>query len=290
MVGNSLARLDASRSGIKPTNKVKDLFMTDMPTPKELLSFAHQLADAASRVSLPLFRNLPLVENKNARGFDPVTEADRNAEAAIRGLIETHYPAHGILGEEFGTKQGKDWQWVLDPIDGTRAFISGMPTWGTLIGLNNGKTVPLGIMDQPFTGERYFATVGDGAFLRHDGQDTKIICRACEGLDTAILATTTPQLFVGTDEEAVWHKLSAAVQLTRYGGDCYNYALLASGHIDLVVEQVLQPYDIQALIPIVEEAGGIITDWQGGNIMQGGQVIAAGDKGVHRAALDILNG
>ncbi|MBL71157.1 MAG: histidinol-phosphatase [Rhodobiaceae bacterium] len=264
--------------------------MTDAPTLKELLSFAHQLADAAARVSLPLFRNLPSVENKIELGFDPVTEADRNAEAAIRGLIETHYPAHGIHGEEFGVKHGNEWQWVLDPIDGTRAFISGMPTWGTLIAMNNGKIVPLGIMDQPFSGERYFATAGDGAFLRHDGQDTKITCRACDRLDKAILATTTPQLFVGTDEEAVWQRLSDAVQLTRYGGDCYNYALLASGHIDLVVEQVLQPYDIQALIPIVEEAGGIITDWQGGNVMQGGQIIATGDKAVHQAALDILNG
>ena len=126
--------------------------------------------------------------------------------------------------------------------------------------------------------------------MRHDGQDTKITCRACDGLDTAVLATTTPQLFVGTNEEAVWHRLCGAVQMTRYGGDCYNYALLASGHIDLVVEQVLEPYDIQALIPIVEEAGGIITDWQGGNAMQGGQVIAAGDQAVHQAALDILNG
>ncbi|CAI8217088.1 MAG: Histidinol-phosphatase [Alphaproteobacteria bacterium] len=264
--------------------------MTDTPTPKELLSFAHQLADAAARVSLPLFRNVPKIDNKITRGFDPVTEADRNAEAAIRGLIETHYPTHGICGEEFGVKKGEKWQWVLDPIDGTRAFISGIPTWGTLIALNDGKTVSLGIMDQPFTGERYFATAGNGAFLRHDGRDTKLTCRACDALDKAILATTSPTQFVGTAQEAVWDNLSSTVQLTRYGGDCYNYALLAGGHIDLVVEQVLQPYDIQALIPIVEEAGGIITDWQGGNVMQGGQVIAAGDKAAHQAAMDILNG
>lgn len=264
--------------------------MTDTPTPKELLSFAHQLADAAARVSLPLFRNVPKIDNKITRGFDPVTEADRNAEAAMRGLIETHYSTHGICGEEFGVKKGEKWQWVLDPIDGTRAFISGIPTWGTLIALNDGKTVPLGIMDQPFTGERYFATAGDGTFLRHEGHDIKLACRACDALDKAILATTSPTQFVGTAQEAVWDNLSSTVQLTRYGGDCYNYALLAGGHIDLVVEQVLQPYDIQALIPIVEEAGGIITDWQGGNVMQGGQVIAAGDKAAHQAAMDILNG
>lgn len=264
--------------------------MTDTPTPKELLSFAHQLADAAARVTLPLFRNGAKVDNKMDGGFDPVTEADRNAEAAIRGLIETHYPTHGICGEEFGIKNGDEWQWVLDPIDGTRAFISGLPTWGTLIALNDSKTMTLGIMDQPFTGERYFAAVGEGAFLRHNGRDIKLACRACQALDKTILATTSPTQFVGTAQEAVWHKLSNTVQLTRYGGDCYSYALLAGGHIDLVVEQVLQPYDIQALIPIVEEAGGIITDWQGGNVMAGGQVIAAGDKAVHQAAMAILNG
>jgi myo-inositol-1(or 4)-monophosphatase len=264
--------------------------MTDTPTPKELLSFAHQLADAAARVTLPLFRNVPHVDNKMDGGFDPVTEADRNAEAAIRGLIETHYPAHGICGEEFGIKQGDDWQWVLDPIDGTRAFIAGIPSWGTLIALNNGDAMKLGMMDQPFTGERYFAAAGEGAFLRHNGQDTKLSCRACAALDSAILATTTPQLFEGTEQQGVWQILSETAQLTRYGGDCYNYALVASGHIDLVVEQILQPYDIQALIPIVEEAGGIITDWQGGSAMHGGQVIAAGDKAIHQAALEILNG
>ncbi len=274
----------------KAISERKDLSMTDALTLKELLSFAHQLADAAASVSLPLFRNLSSFENKIERGFDPVTEADRNAEAAIRGLIETHYPSHGIHGEEFGVKHGNEWQWVLDPIDGTRAFISGMPTWGTLIAMNNGKIVPLGIMDQPFSGERYFATVGEGAFLRYDGQDTKLTCRACDRLDKAILATTAPSLFDGTAQEGVWQRLSGAVQLTRYGGDCYNYALLAGGHVDLVVEQVLQPYDIQALIPIVEEAGGVITDWQGGNVMHGGQVIAAGDEALHQAALDILNG
>lgn len=264
--------------------------MTDTPDFKTLLAFAHDLADAAARVTLPLFRNLPDIDNKATDGFDPVTQADRNAEAAIRNLLETHYPSHAICGEEFGTKDGDDFEWVLDPIDGTRAFISGIPTWGTLIAANDKSKVRLGIMDQPFTGERYFAAGGLGAFLRFDGADKKLSCRACNTLDEAILATTSPQLFDKTPQQDVWNTLSDAVQLTRYGGDCYNYALLAGGHIDLVVEQVLQPYDIQALIPIVEEAGGIVTDWQGGDAMKGGQIIAAGDARLHKAAMDILNG
>ena len=257
---------------------------------KDLLAFSHRLADAAGAVSLPLFRNLDAVDNKLSADFDPVTEADRNAEAAIRALIDTHYPDHAILGEEHGEKSGGPEQWVLDPIDGTRAFISGIPTWGTLIAMNDGTAVRLGMMDQPFTSERYYAASGQGAYLRHADSVQPISTRPCDDLQTATLATTTPQLFTDTPQEAVWHDLSARVQLTRYGGDCYNYALLASGHIDLVVEQILQPYDIQALIPIVEEAGGIITDWQGGNAMHGGQIIAAGDAAVHKAAMEILNG
>lgn len=256
---------------------------------KNLLAFAHQLADAAAAVTLPLFRNLPEIDNKLSGGFDPVTIADREAETAIRDLIDSHYPAHAILGEEHGEKSGGPEQWVLDPIDGTRAFISGIPSWGTLIAMNEGDKVTIGMMDQPFTKERYYASHAHGAYLRHGDNIIALTTRACASLDQAILATTTPVLFDNTPQEAVWQKLSHAVQLTRYGGDCYNYALLAAGHIDLVVEQSLQPYDIQALIPIVEEAGGVITDWQGNSAMQGGQVIAAGDKAMHAAAMEILS-
>ncbi len=263
--------------------------MAEQEQLKHLLAFAHQLADAAAAVTLPLFRNLPDVTNKLSDGFDPVTAADRDAEAAIRALIDTHYPQHAILGEEHGEKAGGPNQWVLDPIDGTRAFISGIPSWGTLIAMNDGAAVTLGMMDQPFTKERYYASHGHGAYLRHDNAVTQISTRACASLDDAVLATTTPVLFDNTPQEAVWKRLAETVKLTRYGGDCYNYALLAAGHIDLVVEQTLQPYDIQALIPIVEEAGGILTDWQGNSAMHGGQAIAAGDKAVHEAAMEILN-
>ena len=268
--------------------------MTDAPELKELLAFAHQLADAAARATLPLFRNTPDIENKLADGFDPVTAADRDAETAIRALIEAHYPTHAITGEEFddkrGDEAGTEFEWVLDPIDGTRAYISGMPTWGTLIGLNQIDRPVLGIMDQPFTGERYFATAGYGAFLRQGTGTTEMKTRACGDIKDAVLATTTPELFIGTPAEKKWHDIAAAAKLTRYGGDCYNYALVALGQIDAVVEQGLKDVDIQALIPIVEEAGGIITDWQGGAAHKGGTAIACGDRAVHAQLMDMLNG
>lgn len=262
--------------------------MIDQPDLKELLSFAHQLADAAARQTLPLFRNLDAVDNKQAGGFDPVTEADRSAEAAMRALIESHHPSHAITGEEFDTKTGTDFEWVLDPIDGTRAFISGIPTWGTLIGLNQDGAPVLSVMDQPFTGERFFAKRDGGSFLCLHETTQAIKTRACTGLANAILATTSPDLFTGTPAEEKWLAVNAAAKLTRYGGDCYNYALLALGQLDAVVEQGLKDVDIQPLITLVEEAGGIVTDWQGGPAHQGGTVIACGDAAVHTQLLALL--
>ncbi len=264
--------------------------MTDAVNLEELSNFAAQLADAASRETLPLFRNLAAVDNKLTDGFDPVTEADRAAEAAMRKLIEAHYPDHAISGEEFDDKAGGALEWVLDPIDGTRAFMSGIPTWGTLIGLNHKDTPVLSIMEQPFTGERYHAVQGGGSFLTHGGQTKTIKARDCDSLEDAVLATTTPEMFADTPAEAKWHALATTAKLTRYGGDCYNYALLALGQIDAVVEQGLKNVDIQPLITLIEEAGGIVTDWQGGPAHQGGTAVACGDAQLHAALLDKLNG
>lgn len=255
----------------------------------ELAAFAEQLADAAAQVTLPFFRNPVAVENKLTDGFDPVTEADRNAEKAIRQLIETQYPSHAISGEEFDDKTGDDFEWVIDPIDGTRAFISGMPTWGTLIGLNYNQTPILGIMDQPFTGERYMAADGLGATLIHSGKRQNLTTRPCAKIEDAILATTTPDLFADTRGHDAWARVSRRVKLTRYGGDCYNYALLASGQIDVVMEQGLKNVDIQPLIAIIEQAGGIITDWQGGPAHNGGTAISCGDRQLHTKLLALLN-
>ncbi|MFP5077185.1 histidinol-phosphatase [Rhizobium sp. YIM 134829] len=250
-------------------------------------AFFDRLADAAAAQTLPRFRTGTSVVNKEAGGFDPVTEGDRAAEAAIRALIEAEFPEHGILGEEYGTVGAdREFVWVIDPIDGTRAFISGLPVWGTLIGLyRNGRSI-MGIMDQPFTGERFFAD-GAAAFYSGPGGPLTLATRDCGGLAQATLFTTSPHLYTGALKsrfEAVQDK----VKLARYGCDCYAFALLAAGHIDLVIECGLKPYDIGALIPLIEQAGGVVSDWTGGRAEMGGEVLAAATPTLHAEALAIL--
>lgn len=252
------------------------------------LSFLDELADLAAAETLPRFRTGASVVNKHSSGFDPVTEADRAAEAAIREAIEAAWPDHGILGEEHGsTGTDRELVWVIDPIDGTRAFISGLPVWGTLIGLyDNGRAV-MGVMDQPFTGERFVAGP-EGAFYSRSGSaQSALRVRDCEALEHATLFTTAPELYVG-EAAARFENLRQSVRLTRFGCDCYAFALLAAGHIDIVMESGLQPYDIAALIPIIEQAGGIVTTWDGDRPEGGGDIIACGSRHVHDAARAIL--
>ncbi|MGO4620918.1 histidinol-phosphatase [Ensifer sp. 2TAB8] len=252
-------------------------------------AFFDRLAEAAKAETLPRFRIGTSVVNKLEGGFDPVTEADQSAEAAIRALIETHFPEHGILGEEHGNVGlDREYVWVIDPIDGTRAFISGLPVWGTLIGLyRNGEAV-MGLMDQPFTGERYFAD-GAKSVYRGPGGEQVLSTRACKSLSDAVLFTTSPHLYTGAFKTR-YDALQSKVRLFRYGCDCYAFALLASGHVDLVIECGLKPYDVGGLIPLIEQAGGIITNWQGGPAEMGGEVIAAGNAELHAQALEILKG
>ena len=250
-------------------------------------AFFDLLADAARKETLPRFRVGADVVDKGATGFDPVTEGDRAAEAAIRALIEARFPDHGILGEEHGSVGlDREHVWVIDPIDGTRAFISGVPVWGTLIGLyRNGKAV-MGLVDQPFTGERYFA---DGTASRYSGPEGNrvLATRACERLSDAVLFSTSPHMFTGRGRER-YESVQEKVRLFRYGCDCYAYALLAAGHIDLVVETDLKPYDVGGLIPVIEQAGGIITTWDGGSPEMGGDIIAAGSRAVYEEAMALL--
>lgn len=258
---------------------------------KTLLDFAHLLADEAGRVILPKFRRRIHVDNKlGEHGFDPVTAADRDAERVIARLIKENFPDHGIVGEEFGTTNpDARYRWIIDPIDGTRSFIIGAPTWGTLIGLLDGDRAVLGLMDQPFTGERYWSTPR-GAYLRLRGKKaSKIKTRACR-LDEAVLSTTHPDLFAAGEEVLRFASIKAKVRMTRFGGDCYGYCLLASGFVDLIVEAGLNPYDIVALVPIVEAAGGRVTTWSGGSPYAGGRIVAAGDPKLHAEALELLSG
>ncbi|PHS24565.1 MAG: histidinol-phosphatase [Robiginitomaculum sp.] len=253
--------------------------------------FSFALADAAKVVTLAHFDTPIGVEVKpdHPSGYDPVTIADRGAERAIRDLLDGHYPEHGIRGEEYGVKDtNSDFNWVLDPIDGTRAYISALPVWGTLIALTRNIRPVLGIMDQPVTGERFFG-LGDEAWLYKGGQkQRRLKTRPCKDLRTATLCTTDPHLFT-KKERPVFEILRKKTRLQRYGLDCYGYAALARGGVDLVMESGLQDYDIAALIPIVEGAGGMVTNWSGGTAWQGGQVLATGDPRVHEEALALLS-
>jgi myo-inositol-1(or 4)-monophosphatase len=260
------------------------------PAFQALLATAHGLADKAGAVILPHFRTGGAVDHKGGDLFDPVTAADREAEAAIRAGLAEAYPAHGILGEEFEPLNPEaEYCWVIDPIDGTRSFILGLPLWGTLIGLTRAGAPVLGLMDQPFTGERFWS--GEAQALFHHGGATKPMrARACAKLGEALLATTSTDFFTSEEEHQRFATLSRSVRLRRFGGDCYNYCLLAMGHIDLVVEAGLKPFDIIPLIPIVERAGGIVTNWEGGDPRGGGRILAAGDPRVHATAMKVLSG
>ncbi|MBX3219682.1 MAG: histidinol-phosphatase [Labilithrix sp.] len=260
------------------------------PPIEELARFAHRLADASGEVIRPWFRaTLDVTDKATGRaGFDPVTEADREGETALRRLIKATYPSHGVLGEEHGQEAGDDpLTWVLDPIDGTRAFICGMPQWGTLIALNDGARPVLGVLDQPITGERWIGHSGRAELVTASKTST-LATRPCGDLASAVLTTTHPTAYFTKAEQDAFQKLAGAAKMTRYGGDCYAYGLLAMGFIDLVVESSLKPWDVQALIPIVEGAGGLFTSWDGGDAQNGGRVIAAGDARVHAEALAIL--
>lgn len=252
-------------------------------------AFFDRLAEAAARETLPRFRAGSAVVNKEAGGFDPVTEGDRAAETAIRTMIAEAFPDHGILGEEHGNVGlDREHVWVIDPIDGTRAFISGLPVWGTLIGLYRGGRAHMGLVDQPFIGERYFSD-GTASLYEGPGGARQIKTRDCGDLSQATLFTTSPHLFTGEDERR-YRSVEERVRLFRYGCDCYAYMLVASGNIDLVVENQLKPYDVGGIIPIIENAGGVITTWDGGRPEMGGRIVAAATPALHRQALELLNG
>lgn len=255
----------------------------------DIAAFVDELAKVAGDAIRPFFRTALAVDNKRRKGsFDPVTAADRAAETAMRALIRKQFPAHGIVGEEFDDVESSGpYTWVLDPIDGTKSFIAGMPVWGTLIGLCKDGVPVYGLMAQPFIGERF---TGDGGSAKYRGPagERKLMTRPCASLEDALLFTTSPHLFT-TDERERFETVEKNVQLSRFGGDCYAYCMIAAGYVDLVVEAGLDAYDIVALIPIVEGAGGIITNWQGESAAKGGRIVAAGDARVHEAALKLLN-
>ena len=254
----------------------------------EYLAFACHVAESAGQAILPHFRTALGVENKSTVGYDPVTLADRAAEQVIRDAIVSAYPGHSILGEEYGRTFGTSpLTWIIDPIDGTRGFMMGLPQWGTLVALNDGIRPVLGVMHQPFVGETF---VGSrlGAYLRRAGNVQPLRTRRISDLAEASLCATHPEMFRPGAEQSRFMRVSRSCKQTRYGTDCYGWCLLAAGLIDLVIETQLNSYDIQALVPIIEAAGGVVTTWSGQPAYEGGQVIAAGDPTLHRAVIEML--
>ena len=264
-------------------------------TTVDFVAFVERLADLASQTLLPFFRTALLAEDKSAGGpFDPVTEADRAAKAALRHLITATFPGHGIIGEEFEPVQIEaDYVWVLDPIDGTKSFIAGLPLWGTLIGLLHKGRPVYGMMVQPFTRERFSgdgkSAVWRGPGFDHEMSERKLFTRPCERLGQATLMTTSPLLYSAAKLES-FRRVERRARLSRYGGDCYAFGMLAAGHVDCVIESGVNIYDIAPLVPIIQGAGGVITCWDGSDPTQGGDVIAACCKPLHDEILNLLNG
>jgi histidinol phosphatase-like enzyme (inositol monophosphatase family) len=256
----------------------------------DLWLVAENMADAASAAILPHFRVVNLqTDNKDAAGFDPVTIADHAAETAMREVLSELRPDDGILGEEHGRVAGTSGlTWVLDPIDGTRSFISGTPTWGVLIALSDADGPVMGMIAQPYVGERFMGGLGRARWTG-PGRDAPLGTRATTRLSEATVFTTFPE--IGTlDQRRAFERVSHEAKLTRYGCDCYAYALLAAGQIDLVIEAGLNAYDIQAPIAVIEAAGGIVTQWDGSPAHDGGTALAAATPELHAAALKRLNG
>jgi inositol-phosphate phosphatase/L-galactose 1-phosphate phosphatase/histidinol-phosphatase len=250
------------------------------------LALANELADAAGAAIRPYFRTALAVDDK--ADLSPVTAADRAAEQAMRRLIAARFPDHGIIGEEYGReREDAELVWVLDPIDGTKSFISGVPLFGTLIALaRHGKPI-LGVIDQPISRERWIGAQGRES--THNGK--AIRCRPCAGIGAATVFATTPDMFHGEDA-AAFARVSGAAKLVRFGADCYAYGLVALGFADAVIEASLKTYDFGPMLPILEGAGGIATDWQGKPLAlsSDGRVLIAGDKRTHSDALDLLRG
>ncbi len=262
--------------------------MSATPDWDELTGFAQALATAAARAILPLFRcNIP-IDLKSGPVWDPVTEGDRAGEMAIRALIEKRYPDHAIEGEEFGLKEGRSgFTWIIDPIDGTRAFVCGLPFWSTLIGLKlEGKPV-IGVMNQPFVGEMFYGNP-HGAWHSHGSEVRPIRARTGVRLENATVGTTAPELYRSEADRGTLARLNRAVRLIRYGGDAYFYAVLAAGHLDIALDAGLQPYDIAPLLPIILGAGGAAAEWTGGNPAEGGNVITAGSRALLDEALAVM--
>lgn len=255
----------------------------------ELEGFALELAHTAGGIAEAYFRSHFAVDNKDEKGFDPVTSADHAIEKVLCETIRTSYPGHGIVAEESGSiAADAEYCWYIDPIDGTRAFMMGSPLWGTLVGLTASGKAVFGLLAQPIMNELFFGSPAGSWLIKPDGRE-RLQSSRCTAIEKARLASTHPGLFAESDRSA-YDRLAGACLLDRYGGDCYNYAMLASGFVDVVAEAGLKPFDIVPLVPILEHAGCVVTNWNGESVIGGGNVVAAATPELHERALALLAG
>ena len=253
-----------------------------------LTQFAIALAKASAAEILPYFRRNTEVEVKDGPVWDPVTEGDKAGERIIRRMIEARYPDHGIHGEEYGVKEGRSgFTWILDPVDGTRSFVCGMPTWATLIGLSFEGRPVIGLMNQPVVGDMFYGSP-HGAWHDYRGETHAMRTRQGVPLSRAMVGTTAPELYRSEQDMQAFLRLKSKAQLTRYGGDAYFFCMMAAGHLDIALDANMQPYDIAPLLPIVAGAGGVAAEWRGGDPAQGGHVITAGSQALLDEALAVL--
>jgi myo-inositol-1(or 4)-monophosphatase len=255
----------------------------------ELLAFAVEIAEAAAPIALRYFRAPLDVQNKMAGGgFDPVTRADREVETFLRDAIGKRYPTHGIFGEEHGRSAGTDaWEWIIDPIDGTRSYISGSPAWGTLIGVLRDQVPLAGVVHVPFLRETYAGSAA-GAWMQREGTRVPLRTRPTATLAEAIICCTHPATFTDERDHRGFRRVADRCRMLRYGGDCYSYCMLALGQVDLIVEGSLQPYDIVPIMPIVVAAGGVTSDARGATAQQGGVIVTAANPALHAQALALM--
>jgi myo-inositol-1(or 4)-monophosphatase len=261
---------------------------------EKMIAFANRLADASGAVIRPFFRQrIDVAHKPGVHAFDPVTEADKGAERAIRAIIDRDRPQDGILGEEYGEKaaglSANKWRWVLDPVDGTRGFITGRHEWGSLIALEHDEVPVLGILDQPVLGERFIGVNGRSVLVQGETR-TVLKVRECAELKDAIVCVTDPFSYFTEKQAVAFDRVSKAARMTRYSGDCYLFAALTLGFVDIIIEAGFKRWDVAALIPLVEGAGGIITSWDGGDCSDGATILACGDRRIHEQAMKLLAG
>jgi myo-inositol-1(or 4)-monophosphatase len=255
---------------------------------KKFLNFSNTLADEARLISLRYFKKKISIENKKKNGFDPVTVADIKIQKKLNRLILKSFPDHSIIGEEETYSKNSSYEWCIDPIDGTKSFIQGMPLWGTLISLSENGNIILGLADIPALDERYIG-YEKKSYKIINGKKTNLKVRNNKEISDSILNTTSPYLFANKNDQSSFERLSKMVKLTRLGGDCYSYCLLADGHVDIVVESGLNPWDIRALEPIIVNAGGVLKTWDNKKIFNGGSVIACANNKIFNQCRTILN-